>query len=369
MAEYSVWLTTDEGKRIALLDNVLWLSWTLTVNGPGACSVGLPVDFYADWLRPDWMFQFWRRPEGRRQSLLRTFRIRRWRYETMGSTELLTAYGADANELLKTRCVPYVAGSAQASKTDYADDMMKEIVDEAMVSDASSPDYGSRDLARLSIAPAVSAGPTLTQSFAWKSKVLQVLQDIAEASATAGTRLYFDIEENVISATRGITYLFKTYTGQPGQDLTGHGAAFDQERGTFEAAFLEYDYTDEENYVYGLGQGEGADREVQQVYDAARINRSIWGRREGTVNASATKPADGVREAARARLEQSRPIRKVGGSVVDLPWFAFGKDWGLGDLVRAKYRGIEFDAVVEIVQGALNGEGEETITARLEGVG
>ena len=44
----------------------------------------------------------------------------------------------------------------------------------------------------------------------------------------------------------------------------------------------------------------------------------------------------------------------------------FGRDWNFGDKVVARYRGFEFDAIIRAVTISVNGQGEETVQARLE---
>lgn len=365
MANYEIWLTTDTGARLTLLDQVFWLSYTRIANGIGTFTLGLPPSINTSWIRRDRMVQIWRQPIGGRLSLFRSYFVTAWRYYTQGSVDLLTVRGVCLNHLLWRRIVAYATGSTQALKTaKEADDLLKEVIDENMVNDASTPDAGSRDWSRLTVAADLALGPQLTESFP-RRRVIRVCRDICEASATAGTRLYFDIAEKDIG-TDSISLEFRTYINQPGRDLTSIGVVFDQERGNLESPYLSYDYTDEENYIYSLGQGQGTDRETSEVYDATRYNESLWARCEGTVNANNQTTANAVREAGRARLKEKEPVRKMGGQIVDTAAFAFGKHWNWGDKVRARYRGIEFDAIVGSTQGYVNGENEETIKARLE---
>lgn len=364
MARYEIWLTTDTGRRLTLLDQMFWLSYTRTVNGVGTFVVGLPPSINTSWIRKDRMMQIWRAPIGGRLTLFRAYFLTAWRYFTQGSVDLLTIRGVGMNHLLWRRHVAFAAGSSQATKTaKEADDLLKDVVSDNLIS-AGSPDYGSRGWNDLSTGADISQGPTLTNSFPWR-RVIRVCRDISEASAVAGSRLYFDIAQRRIEED-SFRLEFRTYIGQPGRDLTSIGVVFDQERGNLESPFLDYDYTDEENYIYALGQGEGADREVQQVYDTARHDASRWGRCEGVVNANSQGLANGVREAGRARLKEKEPVRKMGGRIVDTAAFAFMKHWNWGDKVRARYRGIEFDAIIGSLQVYVNGDGEETIKGRLE---
>jgi len=367
---YELWLTTDAGARIALLDNALWFTATRVVNDAGWFQLGLPESFDMTLIKPDRMVQIWRASKGGRLSLWRSYFVRKWHWETLGSTELLTLSGPDANDLLRRRIVANYASLAQSRKvTMAADDMMKEIVDEQMVNDASNPasTYGSRDYANLTVQADLTLGPLLTKSFSWQ-KVNTLLKSISEAAREAGTEIFFDIAVSSVGSD-SINFEFRTYTGQPGRDRTELGIVFDQARGNLENPSLEYDYSEEVNYVYAAGQGQQDQRETTQVYDTARIGTSIWNRCEGFADARQQGElglTNGVREEGRARLEEGRPQRRFGGQPVDTEGTRFGRDWDHGDKVRARYRGEEFDCIIRTTNIHVDEMGHETITARLE---
>jgi hypothetical protein len=368
---YEIYLTTDTGLRIALLDNILGLTAARAACAIAPFRLDLPPSFDTSLIVPDRQVQVWRAPEGGRLSLWRSYFVRKWRYETRGSDQSLTISGPDVNDLLRRRIVAFYAASAEASKTDYADDMMKDIVRESITDSNPGTTAGDRTdwSSYFTIAGDLSHGPTLTKAFAWETLLTSngggVLSAIAKAAKEAGTEVFFDIVPNIVSSTR-ITFQFRTYTGQPGADRTGLGAVFDQARGNLEDPFLEYDYTEEITYVYAGGQGEDADRNIQQVSDATRFNASAWNRCEAFADARMQATNNGVREAGRALLQEGRPRRRFGGTPVNTAGFRFGRDWDFGDKVRARYRSVEFDAIVRAVTISLDGDGREKIQARLD---
>ena len=140
---------------------------------------------------------------------------------------------------------------------------------------------------------------------------------------------------------------------------------FDQARGNLQTPSLEYDYTEEVNYVYSGGQGEESDRNIQQVYDSTRYGVSQWNRCEAFTDARNEEEDDGVREAGRAALEEGRPRQRFSGVPIDTAATRFGKDWNWGDKVRARYRDEEFDAIIWAVSISRDDSGE-TIQARLD---
>lgn len=366
---YEIWLTNDYGLRLALLDDTLWFNASRIVNRIGYFSGGFKKDFDIALVKPDYMIQVWRAPQGGRLLLWRAYLIRKWRYETAGSEEHLRIEGPCINDLLRRRIVAAYAGEAQTDKTDYADDMMKEVTTESLADGvAPVPDAGTRTWGDLSVAPQFALGPTLTKAFAFR-KLLEpsgagVLSGLAQAARKAGTEVFFDIVPNVISSA-GITFQFRTYINQPGRDVSAR-VIFDQEYGNLTSPFLEYDYTREENYVYSGGQGQGTARNIQQVYDATRYGISQWGRCEGFADARMQSADNGVREAGRAQLEERQPRRRLGGTPIDTEGTRFGRNWDFGYRVTARYRGQEFNAIIRAVVISVGKDGREAIQARVE---
>lgn len=373
---YEAWLTTDAGLRIAdrgdrtILGNFLWLSAARVTNAIGHFRMRLPISFDTRLIKSDRIVQIWRAPSGSRLSLWRPYFIRGWRYETLGNKETIVIYGPDVNDLLRRRIVAAHTSSSQASKTDYADDMMKEIVTEALADGIDpTPDAGTRVWDNLNVQSDLGLGPTLTKEFAW-GRLLSisgsgVLPGIARAAREAGTEVFFDIVPNAVSST-SITFEFRTYIDQPGRDVTDLGVMFDRDLGSLKNPFLEHSYEDEENYIYAIGRGAQVSRETQQIYDSDRYSTSIWARCEGIADARDQSVDNGVREAGRSVLEGGRPRRTFGGTPVDTAGSRFGVDWKFGYKVKAYYREEGFDAIVRAVTINVDNRGNETVQARLE---
>lgn len=369
MATYEVWLTSDAGVRLAQLSTFQNLAATRTTGKPGWFSLRMPRSFNTNLILPDKLVQIWRAPKGGRLGLWRVYFLRKWTFETQGSDEILTLEGPDVLDLLRRRIVAAYAGSAQAEKTDYADDMMKAVVTES-ISDAyaPTPTAGTRVWANLSIQNDLGLGPTITKGFAYERLLNNsgqgVLGNLAQASREAGTEVFFDIVPNVVNSN-SITFQFQTFIGQPGQDVTDR-VVFDQQRGNMKNPKLIYDYSDEENYIYAGGQGEGSARNIQQIYDTARYGASIWNRCEGFADARNQATDNGVREAGRATLEPGRPKINFTATPVDTDGTRFGRDWDFGYKARARYRNVEFDTIIRAVTISVDEKGIEQIQAKLE---
>jgi len=374
MANYEAWLTDDYGKRLAQLDDVLTLSASRVVNGIGFALITAAPTFDTKLLDAgtDRMFQVWRAPTGGALSLWRTYLYRYAKFQTQGSNEKVTIGGPCINDLLRRRVTANYSDQASNTINTYADNMMKTLVTDSM-SDALllAPTAGTRAWADLSVAANTSSGPILDKQFLLQKLLTAsgnggALTDIAKAAEIAGTPVFFDIQPTVVTSS-SIAFEFRTFIDQVGVDRTTTGTVFDQDRGTLKDPFLEWDATDEVNYVYAGGPGSGAARNIQQVSDADRYNKSQWARCEGFADAREQDDvADRVREVGRWALYAGRPMLKFGGIPLDTAGSRFGIDWDFGDRIPARYRGLNFEILVNAVTLNVDDKGNETITTRLD---
>lgn len=369
MASHELYLTDDKGHRLTgpngqvVLDDIYGGTFSKVANKVAPCNIQMPIAYY-DLMKLDRMIQYWRQPTGGRLSLFQVYFIRYWRARKRNDSWVLDVIGLDPLDLLRRRRIINYAGSTQTDKTDYADDMMKEIVDEQMVNDASdpAPDWGSRDWPDYSIQPDSSDGPSITMAMAWKN-TLDACQSIAEAARSEGTEVFFDVVP-IVTPT-GITFEFRTKTGQPGQDVSAK-VVFDEELGNLWDPELIFDAREEENYIYAGGMGQEADRNVQQAYDAARINVSQWNRCEGWAYASFQRVDNGVLQSANSRLDAKRPTKILKGRAVDMTGTRFGLHWNWGDRIKARVLGEEFTTIVRAVTIELDDRGRERVDPQLE---
>src|SRR5574341_305456 len=362
--QYEIWLTSDAGVRLAPLSTILSLEASRVANKIGACNLRVPLSFDQSLLSPDRLIQIWRQPEGGKLGLWRVYLLRKWTFSTQGSNQLVEIGGPDMLDLLRRRHVIAYAGSAQASKTDFADDMMKEVVTQSIADGvAPTPTAGTRVWSNLSIASDLGLGPTITKSFPFDKLLTSsgngVLAVLANAARGAGTEVFFDIVPNVVSSG-SITFQFQTFTGQPGQDVSDR-VTFDQATGNMKEPSLEYDYTEEENYIYAAGQEEGAARNVQQVYDATRYGQSIWGRCEGFADARNQSTDNGVIAAGNDKLNEGRPRIRFTAQPVDTAGTRFGIHWDFGYKVGARYLNRQFNSIIRATTISVDADGHEEI--------
>jgi len=360
----------DEGDSIGEIAQFSRLGYYRAANDIGGFELVVPPDLSTEMIDVDHQIEIWRQPYGGRRKLQTVGFMRAWEwFETNDGEERLWIAGPDQNDLLDRRIVAYYAGDAEASKTDYADDMLKEIVDENMGPSAPLDEAGrprACDPDYFTIQAQSSLAPEVTRSFPWR-RVMPVLQEIANASADLGTPLYFDMTPG---ASPG-RYEFRTFTEILGLDASVDGdmsqpAIFSKKLGNLLEPRLLVDWRDERNYVYGGGAGSGASRMIDPEDDVWRMRRSIWNRRECFEDAREEDTLLGVATKAYARMQAERPRIRMRGRLLDTPNARWGVDWDYGHKVTLNHKGQEFSGMISSYYMEIDENGFEDLKVRME---
>jgi len=417
-SSYELWLLDDSGKRILLLEEMAFFSYSRTVRGFGTLLVGIPYQAFREKIapvfEPDRRIQVWRSPakgiplREEQTYVLRMTEI--YKRETDG-VEIIRFYGRDAKDLLRRRIVIQAAGTDYTRKTDYVDDMMKEIVREQMLYGSALDETGVVDNTRafpedeFLVQGEVSLGPSVTATFA-EREVLDILKELQDASfqlnedsSTINSRIYFDVitfdaqgrllmildedgnpildEDGYpildeaspeISAEQG--FKFVTFADLRGQDRTESALVFSVENDNLDGPDFRNDFTQEENSIIVKGFGRGDSRAFERVQDDARVGASRWNLCEGYEDASTEPDQDHLEDFGYARLHDGRPKEDINAVFLnvpgseDTPRSLYGVDWDLGDLLPVDYADKRFNVELMIVYVAVDQDGKETITGR-----
>lgn len=368
-AKHRLRLLTHDGETLRQIEGIHNLEYVRVLNSPGWFTLTLPINYPRDLIDVDRLVEIWRQPEGGDDVLMMVGFMRKWTYrKDARGTELLVVSGPDQIDLLSRAVIGFAAGEPESDKSDFADDMLKEIVFENKGAGAGLTPEGrfrGYPAANFSIAGDESAAPSIERAFAWRS-MLPVLQEIADTSRNLGDPLWFDLVPGADPAT----FEFRTTIGVLGIDRSlSTGIApivFSEEAGNLAQPVLTEDWSEEWNYVWGGGQGEGTARLIDTENDLNRILRSIWNRREIFQDAREQATALGVASKAFQRMESSRPVLNFSADLLDTPKARFGAEWNFGDKVSARYKGFEFDGLIQRVTVRLNEDGEEKLDARME---
>lgn len=392
--QYELWLTDDAGKRLALLSDFSFLTYTRAVSALGTCSFGMPFEpfkkKFITWFKPDWRAEVWRSPSYgipmRREDV---FLLRKPQVYTRAEDgmQIIQFYGRNGMDLLKRRSVIQRGGTEWATKTDFADDMMKAIVREQMLYGSAVDEDGTQDDTRawpqgeFSVQGDVGLGPTLTQNFEG-DVVFDVLKKIKEATFQKyqddpdnNLRIFHDVvpvTTNPSDAQSGspLGWSFVTRAGLYGTDRTASGIEFSIENENIDNPTYSISHMDEVNSVYVNGGGRGDTQIIQPVEDTSRATASRWNRVEKVLSSSNETTNTGLQDKGSAELEKNRPRETLPLVFLNTPGSRttprslYAIDWDLGDAVRVSYIGKQFTAEINIVYVSVNESGQETITGR-----
>lgn len=416
-SRYEFWLLDDTGKRICLLQNYSYFSYSRSLLGFGTILIGFPYDDFASRVFPvfqvDRRIDIWRAPDDdfpiRREG---TFFLRMPKIYTRktDNMRMISFTGRDPTDLLARRFIIQAAGTAQTYKTDQIDDMMKAIVREQMLFGSALDENGAVDNTRafpeqeFSVQADLALGPTYSLAFADRN-VLDVLKELKESSFqlnindfTLYRKIYFDIvpfditglilaildedtgedildedglaildEESDERSGQGLQ--FQTFADLRGQDRT-MDLEFSVENNNLEEPYYTQNYLEEVNAVIVKGFGRGDSRVTVRVDDTERINASRWNRMEGYKDGSQEPDQAKLADLAYPELYSGRPAEDLSAVFLNVPEgqnsprSLYGVDWDLGDLVPVSYAGKQFNVEISIVYVAIDENGSETITGR-----
>jgi hypothetical protein len=362
VAEYSVWLLHHaQGYPLDLVEEFQSLDYVKNTNGVGAFTMTLPASFDLSIVQEDTRVAVMRKPVGGSRTLDFCGFVRKIGKSQRGSAEYWTLYGYDLNYLLSGRVVAYAAGTAQASKSDQADDMIKAIVREnlgALCADTTRnlTSYG------LTVQADAGLGTAIVKEFSWRN-VLDVLKEIADAShTTEATSAYFGI----VPLNYGWECEFRTNIFQWGVDHRFPGGSAGAVMFSLELANIKdvdrvKSWETETTYAYAGGQGEGAARVIGTSSDATRLGASPFNRRELFIDARNETDATGAQNAADSAVRNGRPLGTFNGQLVSIGGgYVYGRDYAHGDYVTAVYRGETIDCRIDTTHININA-GVETI--------
>ena len=417
-ASYEFWLLDDSGKRIMLLRDHAFFAYSRPVKGYGTLTIGLPYRQFSERInptfQPDWRVSVWRSPKTGyplRHEATYLLRMPKIYTRETDNLDIIQFYGRDAKDLLRRRYIIQPAGYSQTRKTDYIDDMMKEIVSEQMLYGSAVDETGAQDNSRaypqgeFTVQGDVSLGPSVTLAFADR-EVLDVLKELADTSRQLHEsdpltyqRIYFDVvpfdaqgrleyilaedgepildeggypllDEASVETDAVQGFEFVTFAGLRGQDRTASALVFSKENNNLKEPYYTNSYMEEENSIVVKGFGRGDSRAVAIVQDTQRIGASRWNLCEGFQDASTEPDQDFLENYGYPRLYQGKNQEKISAVFLnvdeseDSPRSLYGIDWDLGDLLPVEYAGKRFDVEVDIVYVAVDENGKETITGR-----
>jgi len=395
MATYQLWLTDDSGQRMVLLDKYVDFAYTRSAYYLSTLQLQYTFKEWIEKVNPfykvDWRIEVWRSPAyGYPMRLEDAYMLRKPEIYTReeDGIPIITLRGRNGMDLLNRRCVIQYSDTQYTKKTDYIDDMMKEIVREQCLYGSCAGYTGAIDNHRafprgeFTVQEDLSLGPSTTLAFADRN-VLDLMKELMELSVNMNYTTSTDrkIYYGVVSVElRGYTgtlaepnaqrgYQFQTFADIRGADRTD-GVEFSVENGNMQAPTYTESHFDEVNAVFVKGTGNDSARATLEVENLTLINKSRWNRCENVRSATYEDDPALLNGEANIALGEGRPIFNLdtvflnspGG--VNTPRSLYGIDWDMGDLLKVNYAGKQFEIEVINVYVSVNENGEEKITGR-----
>lgn len=327
-------------------------------GGIGVLETTLPLSFNPSFLLEDGRIGVWRAINGR-PPYLDNGAIFFIRYLDFGPTSIFVrAY--HATNLLDRRIIAYSAGSTYTTKgPDFADDLIKEFTNQQMLAGIVGADRDGVETyadvsAYLTKQVDLSQGASIAKSGA-RRRLLDVATDLAQASATAGTYLTFELY-----APTERTLELRTYATQRGVDRragTASPVILSQLRGNLIDAHLVIDYTESASFIVAGGQGEEALRLIGTAFDSTRAANSPFGRIERFRDAANVSTQAAVDDESDTQLRQARPLILFTGELVETPALTRGIDFDLGDIVTAEQGNQQYDVRLDVIREMITASG------------
>jgi len=313
------------------------IRYSRVYNGIGAIALTLPVDnMPVDAMDLTDMFIEVQRTSPITGQLIieETYLARSWNRYRPGNDERYTIGGLSLNHLLTRRVVdpaddPAVAGG-YSTKAGAADVVLYEYANEQIATLASAP----RQMPGLTVSGVLGVAPPVGLRLQYEN-LFQVFQQTCQQAG-----IDFKISRtNDINMGLNIGYLTvdrtqdTNYPTQPFVLLT-------PERGNLSNPSFSRDRTDEKNFVYMQGKGQGTNRYTIQWQDSATTSASPFNRIEFAADARNVEKGDSLgilTEAVDALKETQQTIKFEFDPEGIEPGNVYRQNWDVGDLVTATW--------------------------------
>lgn len=276
-------------------------------------------------------------------------RTTQYQYPT-DSPETFTVWCPSQLSMLGWRIVAWLAGTANRSTftTQKAETVMKNLVTFNATASATVAAGRLREgaITGVTVAADTAAGNTIDYACAY-ANLLTSLQAIAKVGGGD-----FDLV-----STGAAAWNFRWYTGQLGTDRSA-SVVFALERGNMASPVLTDSRADEKTVCIVGGRGEEALRTTAvrtgTNYNVTTNNIEFWR------DARDRTTAAGLNAAGDETLDSLEAKRAFTFDIVETPALVYGRDFFVGDLVKARYRTVEDTVKIKGVNITLSADGAET---------
>lgn len=359
---WQVVLRDQSGKVVATFDQWLEFAIERVVNDMGSYGLHLDGDDSRVALfNDDSQLEFWwTDPENsiawRKE--FEAFHEDYDRWTDAAGTRHFLSMGRGYNCLLDRTVNNSKASTLGAAKDGAAEAVLKEYVEEQV-----GPLAGARNRFGFSVAMDAGTGGPVDIQRAYRN-LLTICQDIA---AIGGGD--FQIVGTHASQAGPASFELRWYLGQLGTDRRA-SVIFSEGFGNMQEPRLQVRRSHVRNAALVAAYGEGVARYTIWRTDAASIALTPWGRREVLVDAREVTDGNVAAVADKGDTALAENVQTVSFDFVAVqsPGCLYGRDYFLGDLVTARYMGVDYDRKVQRVsiQSGRNGVSVAVQTVAVE---
>lgn len=302
---------------------------------------------------------------------------------------IFTLYGAGFSKFLDRRVVIPPPGYENSEKSGYAETVIKDYVYESMVAPTGLYIYTEEELTAMGNDETPLEVMQLSDPFVDSSRAFPGLSIVGtqDRGTYATYKARFTNLESVVKAVAdaggldfGIskgdtlgTFVFdaRPLWGTDRREDNTEGnkpAIFSLEYGNMLIPILSTNHRYEKNFVYVGGAGDGINRLIRKFENTPALTVSPWARSELFVDSREGETTEEVTVAGRAALAERGTKQAFDFDIRQTRASRWIRDWGLGDIITAYYRGrVLTKKIMEIqVVVSLGGQQREQITVELE---
>ena len=273
---------------------------------------------------------------------------------------IFNLYGSGYTQLLTRRVVVPPTGYENSDKTGPAESILKSYISDCLV----SPIDADRIMPGVSIEADSAEGDYIEYS----TRYINLLT-VCENVANAGKIDFGLIEGNnlgeVIVRARQTWGKDRRQGNLEGNQPTVFSFLF----GNMAIPILSINASDEKNFIYVGGPGQGTERQVEVV---SSPTTKPWGRKEAFVEARQQDSDISILSTGLAYLESKKKAEELNFDIIQTVGSRWLVDWDLGDLITARYFDKVFDKkIVEVgvvVSAEASSELVETVSVEMSDV-
>ena len=276
---------------------------------------------------------------------------------------IFNLYGVGYTELIKRRIVLPPYGQETSNKIGYSEDVMKGFVYDSLVNAVDI----TRNFPDVTIGPSLSAGAYEDYSARY-TYLNTIVDNLAESGG-----LDYGIEGT--DPPGQFVFHARTLWGEDRRFNNTAGNTpiiFDPRLHNMSIPIFSSNASEEKNYAYIGGEGEGINRLIQTASDPAAIAESPWGRKEAFVDARRAGTVAELLTEGQAYLEENKATEKFTFNVRQTDPQRWPRDWRLGDIITARYYNRIFDRKIVEIRVVVSAQGgadqSELVEAEMENV-